>query len=265
MWYSDTGASIPYNALAIGTKAALIASGPWLSLGCETTMTDYAAIYANQADQYEALIAREDYQHALLPAIKAITPLAGIDVAELGAGTGRLTRLLAPEVRSISAFDRSPAMLARARRELALLPVENWQLGVADHRHIPLPAASADLVIAGWTICYAALWSEHNWRSDLDQVFGEIARILRPNGKIIIIETQGTGYTSPNPPSELADYFAYLEEHAFQQAWIRTDYQFQNLVEAVELTRFFFGDALADQLQEQQSCILPECTGIWWK
>jgi ubiquinone/menaquinone biosynthesis C-methylase UbiE len=238
---------------------------PWRGVSCEAKMTDYAAIYADQADQYEALVAREDYHHALLPAIKTICSLTGIDIVELGAGTGRITRLLAPEVRSVLAFDRSPAMLARARRELQHLSVENWQLGVADHRHIPLPDACADLVIAGWTICYAALWSEQDWRSDLDCVFAEIERILRPNGTIIIIETQGTGYTYPNPPSELQDYFAYLSEHAFQQTWIRTDYQFQNLAEAIRLTRFFFGETLADQLQEQQSCLLPECTGIWSK
>jgi len=34
-----------------------------------------------------------------------------LDVVEFGAGTGRITRLLAPEVQSIRAFDASEHML----------------------------------------------------------------------------------------------------------------------------------------------------------
>ena len=55
-------------------------------------MPDYQAIYQNQAAQYELMVSREDYQGNLLPALNAIRPLAGLDVVELGAGTGRLTR-----------------------------------------------------------------------------------------------------------------------------------------------------------------------------
>lgn len=145
-------------------------------------MTDYAAIYESQAAQYERLIAREDHEGHILPAIAAVRPLAGIDVVELGAGTGRLTRLLAPHVGSIRAFDASPAMLDVAREVLVQGGFANWHLEVADHRSLPVADESADLVLGGWTICYAALWSKGRWEADLDAVLAEMGRVLRPGG-----------------------------------------------------------------------------------
>jgi hypothetical protein len=91
-------------------------------------------------------------------------------------------------------------------------------------------------------------------------------RVLRPGGTVIILETLGTGCESPHPPSDaLAAYYALLEEeHGFSATWIRTDYRFASLSEAEDLTRFFFGDGLADRVAREGLVTLPECTGIWW-
>jgi hypothetical protein len=45
----------------------------------------------------------------------------------------------------------------------------------------------------------------------------------------------------------------------------RTDYRFMTVAEADMLTRFFFGDELADRIVRENRMILPECTGFWWK
>ena len=73
-------------------------------------MPDHRDIYRREADQYEYLVACEDYQGNLLPAIRQGFPLEGKDVVELGAGTGRLTCLLAPLVCSMRAYDVSQAI-----------------------------------------------------------------------------------------------------------------------------------------------------------
>ena len=72
-------------------------------------------------------------------------------MVELGAGTGRLTRLLAPYVKSIKAFDASAHMLETAAESLREMGLTNWSTEVADHRQIPVEDASADLVISGWS------------------------------------------------------------------------------------------------------------------
>jgi ubiquinone/menaquinone biosynthesis C-methylase UbiE len=226
---------------------------------------DHQAIYRSETARYEALVAREDYQHHILPALNRICQLDNRTVIELGAGTGRVTRLLASFVQSIRAFDHSGAMLALARQKLVEDGRSNWALGIADHRSIPVQSAAADLVIAGWSLCYLVTWNPDTWRSALTQALAEIKRVLRPGGTIILLETQGTGHERPHPPANLVPYYAFLENEAgFAATWIRTDYQFASPAEAVRLVRFFFGTELAEQVAAEQLVVLPECTGIWW-
>lgn len=227
-------------------------------------MPDLAKIYREEAPTYEKLVAREDHEGNILRAIERILAPDGIDVVEFGAGTGRLTCMLAPRVRSIRAFDASQAMLDVAAEKLESSGLTNWRLGVADHRSLPVEAGSADLAISGWSMCYAALDGGENWRTELAKALAEMKRVLRPGGTVIIIETQGTGYEAPNPPPVLADYLGYLDSAGFNFTWFRTDYRFESLAEAEALTRFFFGDELAGKVVANNWVILPECTGLWW-
>jgi ubiquinone/menaquinone biosynthesis C-methylase UbiE len=222
-------------------------------------------VYEAHADQYERLIQREDYQGNILSAIESYCPLDGIDVVELGAGTGRLTRLLAPYVQSIKAFDTSPHMLEVAEKSLHEMGVTNWETGVADHRQVPVPDSSADLIISGWSFCYLAVWGGKKWKPALQDGLREIERILRPDGMVLIIESLGTGKEKPRPPEHLETYFDWLTESGFERGWTRTDYRFESLEEAVELSTFFFGEEMGQKVREKQWQILPECTGFWWK
>lgn len=231
-------------------------------------MTDhFQEIYAHHADQYEALVAREDYQGNILKALERIRPLVGLDVVEFGAGTGRLTCLLAPLVKSIRAFDISQHMLDITIAKLKNSGLSNWSVSVGDNRNLPVEDASADLSIQGWSFGHFVGWYPVTWREEIGQAVGEMMRVLRPGGTAIILETLGTGREAPQPPTDaLAAYYAWLEiEHDFVPAFIRTDYKFASLEEAEKLTRFFFGDELADQVAQNNWVILPECTGIWWR
>lgn len=226
----------------------------------------FRTIYAQRADLYDALVTREDYQGNILTALQAIRPLAGLDVVEFGAGTGRLTLLLAPLVRSIRAYDGSAHMLAVAQERLRAAGYANVSTEVADNRQIPAASASADLCIQGWSFGHCCGWYPDSWRVEIGKALAEMRRILRPGGTAIILETLGTGRETPQPPTpDLAAYYAWLEgELGWSHTWIRTDYRFESLEEAERLTRFFFGDELAAQVIANQWVILPECTGVWW-
>lgn len=226
-------------------------------------MPEHREIYAKYPDQYELLVSYEDYQSNISHTLDQITSFEAKDVVELGAGTGRLTRLLAPAAKSIHALDASAKMLKVAAEKLSEDGFQNWIVAAGDHRYLPLPDHSADVVISGWSIVYLVVWYESTWVNELTRGLAEMKRILRPGGDIIILETLGTGYVSPNPPGNLLDYFAFLEQEDFASTWIRTDYRFESQQEAEEIIRGFYGDEMVGKMIVDESIILPECTGIW--
>ncbi|MCM3146557.1 class I SAM-dependent methyltransferase [Brevibacillus sp. MER 51] len=225
-------------------------------------MPNHEQIYKTQAEQYDLMISR---QSSLLAVIEEITPIKGQDVIDLGAGSGRLTSVLAPYAKSILAMDASAAMLEVNAQQLTQAGLSNWKTSVADHRNIPAEDNSADVIVAGWTVCYLTSSEVPNNELNLEKIILEMKRVLRPGGTIVIMETMGTGYETPHPPEFLTQYYSLLEsKYGFSHKWIRLDYQFADLEEAERLARFFFGNELADKVVVEKLVILPECAGIWW-
>jgi len=163
------------------------------------------------------------------------------------------------------AFDASPHMLALANAKLNASGLNNWSTQTADHRRLPVKERSVDVAISGWSVCYLVEAQSPDWRQAVMDALGEMQRLLRPGGVTILLETQGTGFETPHPPVHLIEYYRLLDQLGFASTWIRTDYRFASLNEAVDLARFFFGEALAEQVKASGEVILPECTGLWWR
>jgi ubiquinone/menaquinone biosynthesis C-methylase UbiE len=221
-------------------------------------------IYQSNGDRYEALISREDHQGNIIKALEEIVNPDGLDILDLGAGTGRLAVMLAPRAESMQAFDVSEEMLRVCRQRLETSGLTNWKVEIADHRHLQIPDHSADLVVSGWSVSYLAVWNPDSWRAEVESWLGEMKRVLRRGSFIVLFESLGTGNESPIWLEHLREFYTWLDEAGFQKKWIRTDYKFESLEEAEELSRFFFGDALGDKVKANGWVILPECTGVWW-
>jgi ubiquinone/menaquinone biosynthesis C-methylase UbiE len=222
-------------------------------------------IYQSDGDRYEALIAREDYQGNILRAIEEILKVDGLDILDLGAGTGRLTLLLVSRAGSIRSFDASAEMLHVCRERLVASGLSNWQVDVADHRQLPVTDQSADLVVSGWSVSYLAVWNQENGTAELDKWLAEMKRVLRYGGIILLFESLGTGNETPIRLEHVESTYQWMDSHGFENKWIRTDYKFESVDEAAELAGFFFGEEMADQIRKKESVILPECTGVWWR
>ena len=221
-------------------------------------------IYQTDGDRYEALISREDHQGNIVKALEEIVNPDGLDVLDLGAGTGRLTLMLAPSAKTIRAFDVSAEMLRVCRERLETSGLSNWNVEIADHRQLPLANDSANLVVSGWSVSYLAVWNPSTWRDELEKWLGEMKRVLRRGSYIVLFESLTTGSETPVKLEHLKDFYPWLDEVGFQNKWIRTDYKFASIEEAEELSRFFFGDELVDKVKANRWVILPECTGVWW-
>lgn len=228
---------------------------------------DFLTIYREHADEYDRLVNAEDCDHQLLPAIEHLAPLKAASVLEVGAGTGRVTRLLVANGARVMGVDQSAAMLTVARKHLAAINNSGWPLACADGFSVPVASGWADLAIAGWVFGHQREWNPSGWQKSVKTGLDEMARALKPGGVLIIIETLGTGSETPAPPTlGLAEYYQWLETaQGFTRESLRTDYQFTTIDEAATVTGFFFGEDFATRVQRESWLRVPECTGLWWK
>jgi ubiquinone/menaquinone biosynthesis C-methylase UbiE len=228
--------------------------------------TEQFRIYDADADLYERLVTREDHRHHLLPAIRSVHPLTNAQIVEWGAGTGRLTRLVAPHAHTVLAFDRSAHMLEIARSTCLRAGHSNIRFAIADHTQIPLASRSADLALEGWSFGHYMDVDPQGWGAAVDRALAEMERIVRPGGTMLLIETLGTNQETPHAPTTaLAEFYGYLEGVlGFEHRWIRTDYEFPSLEEAEQVMTAFFGPDMGGAVRREQKRIIPECTGLWW-
>ena len=229
-------------------------------------MDHFQAIYTGRAAEYHRMIAAEDKDGRILPAIERVAPLGGTRLLDLGTGTGRLPLLLGALPRQIVGLDLHRAMLDEnrvQRREVS----GRWNLVQADMRALPFCERVFDVAIAGWSIGHLRSWFADTWRREIGHVLAEMARVVEAGGVLVILETLTTGSLTPAPPTnELAEYYAWLEhEHGFVRDVIRTDYHFADAETAAAHTEFFFGAELAVNIQSNRWSDVPEWTGIWAK
>jgi ubiquinone/menaquinone biosynthesis C-methylase UbiE len=103
--------------------------------------------------------------------------LAGKDVLEIGCGTGVHARLLAAAGASVVAVDLTPTAVELTRRRLTLHGLEA-DVREADAEHLPFPDRSFD---------FAWSWGAIHHSADTGRVIAEIARVLRPGGRLALM------------------------------------------------------------------------------
>ncbi|MGH3412851.1 MAG: class I SAM-dependent methyltransferase [Marmoricola sp.] len=145
-------------------------------------------------------------------------------VLDLGAGTGKLTRVLADAGHRVYATDPSVEMLAHLRRAA---PEAHATVGTAEQ--IPVASRSIDVVVCA----QAFHWFDH------EAALPEIARVLRPGGCLALvwnqrdegipwvrklgrlIGTEGQDEDLVKPLRE-TPYFGFVEERQFR-IWQKLD------------------------------------------
>lgn len=139
-----------------------------------------AAYFAANAHQWDALRALQVPDREVEQTLLGLLDLSGInDFLDIGTGTGRMLEVLGPHVRRGVGIDRSRDMLAIARVNLDRAGLRNCLARQGDMYALPFTGPQFDLVLLHQVLHYADRPAE---------VVAEAARVLRPSGRLIIVD-----------------------------------------------------------------------------
>ena len=102
----------------------------------------------------------------------SLDPLPPSVVLDAACGTGRHSLYLTTRGHRIIGVDRSPAMLAQARRKFPHVDFREGSLEA-----LSLDSASVDAVVCAFLLCHLPT---------LGQVMQEYARVVRPGGRLVL-------------------------------------------------------------------------------
>ena len=114
--------------------------------------------------------------------------LPRVRVADLGAGEGMISQLIARQAEHVYCIDRAPKMIEVGKALAQTNQLENLQYLLGDIEDVPLENASVDIALLSQALHHA----DHP-----EKAISEAFRILKPNGRIVILD---------------------LKEHAFEKA-----------------------------------------------
>ena len=138
----------------------------------------FAAFYDRGARRVEEAGLR-DRRHALLASLEG-------NILEIGAGTGLNLEHYSTAARPVL-LEPDPHMRRKLEERLAGSP-RTAEVVDAAAEELPFPDASFDAVVATLVLCSVA---------DLDRALEEIRRVLRPEGRLVLIEhVRGEGGTA---------------------------------------------------------------------
>jgi len=109
-----------------------------------------------------------------------ILPLqSGFRVLDVAAGTGHLSRAIAPRVRRVVAMDMTPEMLEKAKEEAARAHLDNIRFEEGDAAALPYEDASFDMVVSRLAL--------HHFETPEVQL-QEMVRVCRPDHAVGLID-----------------------------------------------------------------------------
>ena len=105
--------------------------------------------------------------------------LPPLEVVDFGCGTGVLTVEIARWAKRVVAIDANPSALAQARERAQRAGATNVSFLCEDLHRLSLPDARKDLVVISQSLHHV---------EDPTTVLGEAGRILRPGGRLLLLE-----------------------------------------------------------------------------
>ncbi len=173
-------------------------------------------------------------------------------VVDLGSGGGLdvflASKLVGPEGRAIG-IDMTPAMIERARANVEAGGYKNVEFHLANIDQLPLGDASVDCVISNCVI---------NLAPDKPAVFREIARVLKPGGRLAISDIALKGELPEAIASSLAAYVGCISGaihiDTYREELLKAGFEFVEIVESGSDLNAYA------KIENQSACCSPTMT-----
>jgi len=149
---------------------------------------------------------KQDEKNVEYGKIQEFADLNGRDVLEIGCGSGRVSAMLAPLVKSLAAIDPDKEQLDMARSKV---PGVDFRLGRGED--LEFPSESFDVVVFTFSLHHL----------DGTTALAEAHRVLRPSGQVLVVEPSVDG-----------------EMHRFFRIFRDEDRQIAETVKAMNSSRF---------------------------
>lgn len=229
-------------------------------------MPEMYEIYDNYSSNYDELVNHEDCDRNFKNTLLSICDWTDKTIVEAGVGTGRVTAIYAGFAKRIIAVDRSANMIGAAKRNLVQY-LDKIEFAVKDNLSLKELNIKADIFIEGWAFGHAICDTPDSVEETTEVLVRQALSLVKPDGKIMFMETLGTGREEPKAPVvPLEKFYNLLENrYSFARKEIRTDYLFKTVDEASRILGFFFGKEMSELVEKRGNKRVPECTGIWIK
>lgn len=239
-----------------------------------TVNRDWTRLYQEFPDEYDEFAEAQDPTETMRY-LQAHVDLAGKLVLDIGGGTGKYTRQLAPLAGHVHCFDPCEPLLAVAGRRAKELGLSNVDVQPAEAQQVPLADETVDVVLAAHSISAIAardFSTPDNLSTDTTEsrfterarAVTELLRVLRPGGWLFSLTPAPDNYGGEMSHFVLGAnntewsrgkrrFIRWMtDRYGFVSAPVRADWRFPDPSEAARVFGFVYGDEAAEYLRDHQ-------------
>lgn len=127
---------------------------------------DFDWLSARHPDLYHKFALSSD---GLVNELDKLVDLSGLDVVDIGAGTGRITMGVAKKAKKVTAVDIFESVVVYGRNLVCQAGLENVEYVLGDSANLPIPDNSMDVATCAWAVIN----------------YPEAYRVLKPGGYLV--------------------------------------------------------------------------------